>query len=127
MHELSIAMSIVDIAAEYAARDNAKCVTEIEIEVGTLAGVVIDALDFAMEAAIKNTKQFCDEQGITEKAIKVGNKINEGKKTFTGEKASEDVNKFLNLQNCYNDLVATKLEEALKRIEVLEQRLDKEE
>ena len=55
MHELSIAMSIVDIAADYAARDNAKCVTEIEIEVGTLAGVVIDALDFAMEAAIKNT------------------------------------------------------------------------
>ena len=51
MHELSIAMSIVDIAADYAARDNAKCVTEIEIEVGTLAGVVIDALDFAMEAA----------------------------------------------------------------------------
>jgi len=55
MHELSIAMSIVDIAADYAARDHAKCVTEIEIEVGSLAGVVINALDFAMEAAIKNT------------------------------------------------------------------------
>lgn len=55
MHELSIAMSIVDIASDYAARDRAKCVSEIEIEVGSLAGVVIDALDFAMEAAVKST------------------------------------------------------------------------
>ncbi len=77
------------------------------------------------QAAMKNTQQYCDEKGITEKAIKVGNKVNDGKKTFTGEKALEDVNTFLNLQNCYNDLLATKLEEALKRIEVLEQRLDK--
>ncbi len=55
MHELSIAMSIVDLASDYAARDNAKHVSEIEIEVGSLSGVVIDALDFAMESAVKNT------------------------------------------------------------------------
>ena len=55
MHELSIAMSIVDIASDYAARDHAKRVSEIEIEVGNMAGVVIDALDFAMEAAVKST------------------------------------------------------------------------
>lgn len=55
MHELSIAMSIVDIASEYAKEDNAQMVREIEIEVGTLSGVVIDALDMAMEAAVKNT------------------------------------------------------------------------
>lgn len=77
------------------------------------------------KAAMDKTKQFCDEKGITEKAIKVGSKVKDGKETFTGEKASEDVNKFMNLQNCYNDLLATKLEEASKRIEVLEQRLDK--
>ncbi|MEA1896747.1 MAG: hydrogenase maturation nickel metallochaperone HypA [Bacteroidota bacterium] len=59
MHELSIAMSIVDIASDYAARDNAKHVSEIEIEVGSLAGIVIDALDFAMEAAVKNT--ICED------------------------------------------------------------------
>ena len=59
MHELSIAMSIVDIASDYAKRDHAKCVSEIEIEVGSMAGIVIDALDFAMEAAIKNT--ICED------------------------------------------------------------------
>ncbi len=55
MHELSIAMSIVDIATEYAAKDNSDKVNEIEIEVGSLSGVVIEALDFAMEAAVKNS------------------------------------------------------------------------
>ena len=77
------------------------------------------------QAAMDKTKQFCDEKGITDKAIKVGNKVNEGKKSFTGEKALEELTKTINLQKCYNDLLATKLEEALKRIEVLEQRLDK--
>jgi hydrogenase nickel incorporation protein HypA/HybF len=66
MHELSIAMSIVDIAIEYAQRDDAHEVREIEIEVGTLSGVVVDALDMAMEAAVKHT--ICDgaEWKITE-------------------------------------------------------------
>ena len=55
MHELSIAMNIVDITVDYAARDHAKHVSEIEIEVGSLAGIVIEALDFAMEVAVKST------------------------------------------------------------------------
>ena len=55
MHELSIAMSIVDIASDYAQRHDARHVREVEIEVGNLSGVVVDALDLAMEAAVKNT------------------------------------------------------------------------
>ncbi len=55
MHELSIAMSIVEIAAEYAEKDNSDKVLEIEIEVGELSGIVVEALDFAMDAAVKNT------------------------------------------------------------------------
>jgi hypothetical protein len=101
-------------------QDHLKNITE---KVKSATGIV--ANHPKTKAAMDKTKQFCDEKGITEKAIKVGSKINYGKKTFTGEKASEDVNKFLNLQNCYNDLLATKLEEALQRIEVLKQRLDK--
>lgn len=58
MHELSIAMSIVDIASDHARKDNADRVKEIEIEVGSLSGVVVEALNFAMEAAIKNS--ICD-------------------------------------------------------------------
>ena len=58
MHELSIAIGIVDIASDHAKKNNARQVKEIEIEVGSLSGIVIDALDFAMDAAIKNS--ICD-------------------------------------------------------------------
>ena len=88
-----------------------------------LAGTVISHPK--AQTAIKTTKEFCDEKGITETSVKVGNKINDGKRTFTGEKALEELTQTINMQNCYNDLLATKLEEALKRIELLEQRLDK--
>lgn len=55
MHEFSIAMNIVDIATDYAGREQAKEVREIEIEVGIFSGVVVDALEFAMVSAIKGT------------------------------------------------------------------------
>jgi hydrogenase nickel incorporation protein HypA/HybF len=55
MHEFSIAMNIVDIAVEYAVREEAKTVSEMEIEVGALSGVVMEALEFALESAVKGT------------------------------------------------------------------------
>ncbi len=55
MHELSIAMSIVELAEEYAGREGATKVRELELEVGELSGVVIEALDFAMEEATSGT------------------------------------------------------------------------
>ena len=55
MHEFSIAMNIVDIATEYAIREEAKSVKELEIEVGDLAGVVLEALEFSLESAVKGT------------------------------------------------------------------------
>ena len=55
MHEFSIAMNIVDIASEYARKEEAKSVKEIEIEVGQLAGIVLDALEFSLEAAVKGS------------------------------------------------------------------------
>ena len=55
MHELSIAMNVIEIADEYAAKANATAVREIEIEVGELSGVVLDALKFAMEVATQHT------------------------------------------------------------------------
>lgn len=56
MHELSIAMNIIDIASEQAKINNFSVIDEIEIEIGTLSGVEIDALKFAMEIATK--KQY---------------------------------------------------------------------
>ncbi|MCF8367968.1 MAG: hydrogenase maturation nickel metallochaperone HypA [Bacteroidales bacterium] len=55
MHELSIAMSIIEIAEENAKNANTSVISEIELEIGTQAGVVMDALTFAIEAAKKGT------------------------------------------------------------------------
>lgn len=55
MHEMSLAMNIVDIALKTAKQSNAEKINAIEIEVGTLAGVMTDALTFCLEAASKNT------------------------------------------------------------------------
>jgi hydrogenase nickel incorporation protein HypA/HybF len=51
MHELSIAMSILDMAAEEAKRHGAAHVTRIHLRLGPLSGVVKDALVSAYELA----------------------------------------------------------------------------
>lgn len=55
MHEMSIAMNIIDIATEYAEKEKVLKVHEIEIEVGKLSGVEIDALTFALKTATLGT------------------------------------------------------------------------
>lgn len=55
MHEFSIAVSIVDIALEHAEKANAHKVNEVELEIGELSGVVYDAMETAMEMAVKGT------------------------------------------------------------------------
>lgn len=55
MHEFSIAVDIVDIAVTSARKEEAAEVKEIEIEIGQLSGVVLEALEFSLEAAVKGT------------------------------------------------------------------------
>jgi len=55
MHEFSIAVNIVDIIEENARKANAREVKKAEIVVGPFSGVVIDALEQALEQAKKNT------------------------------------------------------------------------
>ncbi|MDH3494073.1 MAG: hydrogenase maturation nickel metallochaperone HypA [Acidobacteriota bacterium] len=55
MHELSIALSMVDIATETAERNGGGKVTAIYLKLGALAGVVKDALQFSWEAACADT------------------------------------------------------------------------
>lgn len=55
MHEMSIALSIIDIADKEVKKAKATKVTEIELEVGHLAGVEYRALEFAFETAVKDT------------------------------------------------------------------------
>ena len=62
MHELSIVMGILKIAENETAKAGASEVEMIELEIGTLAGIEFDALDFVWPAAVKNT--------VLEKAVK---------------------------------------------------------
>ncbi len=55
MHELSIVMSIIDIAEEEVKKNHAHKVDAIELEVGSLAGVEMEALDFSWEAIVRDT------------------------------------------------------------------------
>jgi hydrogenase nickel incorporation protein HypA/HybF len=55
MHELSIAMSIVDICTEEVQKAQAEKVTQVELEIGSLSGVEIEALKFSWDVAVNNT------------------------------------------------------------------------
>lgn len=56
MHELSIVMSILDIAEKESAKNNAVQIDEIELEIGELSGIDMPAFDFAWQQAVKSTK-----------------------------------------------------------------------
>jgi hydrogenase nickel incorporation protein HypA/HybF len=55
MHELSIALGIVDIAEKETKKAKKKKVDLIELEIGTLAGIEFESLDFIWPSAVKNT------------------------------------------------------------------------
>lgn len=55
MHELSIVLSIVDAAREQTEAHHANRVERIKLEIGTLAGIEPDALEFAWQAAVPDT------------------------------------------------------------------------
>ncbi|MEU9716453.1 hydrogenase maturation nickel metallochaperone HypA [Streptomyces sp. NPDC047976] len=55
MHEMSIAMAVVDQVAEAAQAGAARSVSRVELEIGELAGVVPDALAFSFQLACTAT------------------------------------------------------------------------
>lgn len=55
MHEMSIAINVINIACKEAQKDGAESISVIEMEVGSLSGVMIDSLTFCYEAACKDT------------------------------------------------------------------------
>jgi len=55
MHELSIAQSIVELAEEQALNHQAKSIEELELEIGSLAGIEWQALEFALASCVKGT------------------------------------------------------------------------
>jgi hydrogenase nickel incorporation protein HypA/HybF len=55
MHELSIALSIVDVATEELARQGGERITEVHLKLGPLCGVVREALESAFELACEGS------------------------------------------------------------------------
>ncbi|MEM1001582.1 MAG: hydrogenase maturation nickel metallochaperone HypA [Bacteroidota bacterium] len=55
MHELLIAMEIVRIAEKETAKANIRAVKRIELEIGTLAGLEIDTLEFVWHSVLKDS------------------------------------------------------------------------
>ena len=55
MHELSIALSIIDVASEQAEKHGGASVTAVHLKLGPLAGVIKEALLSAWEMARENT------------------------------------------------------------------------
>jgi hydrogenase nickel incorporation protein HypA/HybF len=67
MHELSIVMSIVELATKEAAKHHATVIEEIELDIGCLTGVEMDSFEFAWKQGVKRT--------ILENASKKVNRI----------------------------------------------------
>jgi hydrogenase nickel incorporation protein HypA/HybF len=55
MHELSIAMSIVDICTEEVHKAGASKVTQVDLEIGSLSGVETEALEFSWDVAVNDS------------------------------------------------------------------------
>ena len=65
MHELSIALSILDVASEEARRQGATCVKGIYLRLGPLSGVVKEALLAAYELA-RETSELSEADLVVE-------------------------------------------------------------
>ncbi len=55
MHELSIAIGIVNIAKKEAVKHHISEIELIELEIGTLSGIEIESLNFAWPLAVSGT------------------------------------------------------------------------
>jgi hydrogenase nickel incorporation protein HypA/HybF len=55
MHEMSIAMNIIELASAAAQEEGAAAIERIELEIGTMAGLMVESLEFCFEAAARGT------------------------------------------------------------------------
>ncbi len=92
MHEMSVALGIVKIAEQETAKANGNKVDVIELEIGTLAGIEFESLDFVWKAAIKDT--------VLQNAIKKVNIIQAKAKCVDCESVYELKNIYDPCPNC---------------------------
>ncbi|MFH1853263.1 MAG: hydrogenase maturation nickel metallochaperone HypA [Candidatus Neomarinimicrobiota bacterium] len=66
MHEMSIAMNVVEIATSQALQNEARRINSITLDIGSLAGVMIEALEFCFASVGKGTMAEGAELRINE-------------------------------------------------------------
>jgi hypothetical protein len=94
-------------------------------------GVADDAKEMAVTAyessgvskAVESSKGILDEMGVTERVHAAAQSLSDGLDTVSGKRILDLVEKRLEAQARYNDILATKLSEALDRLAALEARL----
>lgn len=55
MHEMAIAEGVLDIALDYAKKNNAQRIAEIGLLIGEMSGVVVESLEFSFNMIAKDT------------------------------------------------------------------------
>ena len=105
-----------------------KWATRISREVQEAAGAVkadfeASSLKQNLDRAMQTAKQALDDSGATAVTSKVYEVTQDHLDAVTGAKILRLVEERLEIQARYNDILATKLHEALQRLEVLEQKL----
>jgi hydrogenase nickel incorporation protein HypA/HybF len=96
MHELSIALGIIKIAEDEARKANALKISLIELEIGTLAGVEFDSLNYVWESAVKDT--------VLENAVKQINIIKAKGKCIDCDAIFQLKNYYDSCPNCQSSL-----------------------
>jgi hydrogenase nickel incorporation protein HypA/HybF len=55
MHELSLALEVIELASREAEKNDVSTILEMEIEIGDLSGVEAETFQSALEMVVKNT------------------------------------------------------------------------
>ncbi len=84
MHELSVALEVLDIAEREARKAGARGVREIRLRVGDLAGVETGSLLFSFDA-VKGEKELTREANLTVVRVPVKVRCTPCDDTFTAE------------------------------------------
>ena len=77
-------------------------------------------LKTSIDSASKKAKVFLDESGVSDRAQEFSDIAGDSFDKVSGKSILDLVEKRLDLQSEYNDVLASKLDEALTRIEKLE-------
>ena len=89
MHELSIALSIIELVEGEARKANASVISKVEVEIGTMSGVETGALLFAWDSVARGT--MAQQAPLEIHTIEAGAHCLECGKDFPAEHSSYNV------------------------------------